>query len=191
MNRTLIPILIFALLAATACKTPQPAESRISSATPQGEVITGETPQPLGKTRLDPAQGFSFNITIDGPDSGYEVYEWALREGQVAYYSPASNTGEIALHMEKDNGRLYLGMNFEGNKPQQHVFGEQGSLPAMKVSVGNGQGEFVGRVTSGYLSIDLYDTNRGIIMGTFLVKADLNRATHELSGSFMMPLRVR
>ena len=191
MTRTLIPILVLALFAGTACKTTQPAESRISSASPQGEVITGETHEPLHKTALNPAQSFSFHVTIDGPGSGYEVYEWTLREGQVAHYSSASNANEIALYMEKDNGRLYLGMNFEGNANRQHTFGEMGSLPAMKVSVTNVQGEFVGRVSSGYLSIDLYDTNRGIIMGTFLVQADLNRATHELSGSFMMPLQVR
>jgi hypothetical protein len=190
MNRSLIFSLTMALLTGTSCKTALTTEPRIVSAMPQGEVVTSDTPEPLGKTAVDPAKGYSFNVTINGA-SGLDSYQWTLREGQYAYYSPASNTNEIAIHMENDNARLYLGMNFEGKEKRQHNFGEPGSLPAMKVSVTNNQGEFSGRVTSGYLSIDLYDEKRGIIMGSFLLKAALNREDHELSGSFMMPLQIR
>lgn len=191
MNRVLLFSLFSLLLLGIACKTTQTTGPKVSNALPDGEVIAPQTPESLGKTTLNPANGYMVQVTVDGPGSGYEQFEQQLREGQFAYYSQAQNMNEIVLNLENDNARLYLGMNFEGKEKRQHLFGERGTLPAMKISLTNAKGNFEGRVTSGYLTIEHYDEKQGVIMGGFLIKADLNRQLHELSGSFMMPLQVR
>lgn len=194
MKLILIPILTGLLLTISACKTPKATETRTqvteAVATPKGEVILGEEGKEfIGQSAIDPRKGYFVSLMVSGPTVGSEIFESQLQEGQAVFYDPATGINEMVLNMEQENARLYLGLNFEGNKKGNYPFAEGGRMPTMKLSVTTRQGEVNGRVEAGLLSLDSYEEKAGFIIGKIQAQVNLSGQRHQVSGSFMLPLQ--
>lgn len=196
MKLILISILAGLLLTISACKTPKTTETRPqvteAVAPPKGEVILGEEGKAfIGQSAIDPRKGYFVSLMVSGPTVGSEIFESQLQEGQAVFYDPATRINEMVLNMEQENARLYLGLNFEGNKKGNYPFAEGGRMPTLKLSVTTRQGEASGRVEAGLLSLDSYEEKAGFIIGKIQAQVNLSGQRHQISGSFMLPLQSR
>lgn len=196
MKLILIPILAGLLFTISACKTPKATETspQVTEAVapPKGEVVLGEEGKEfIGQSAIDPRKGYFVSLMVAGPTVGSETFESALQEGQAIFYNPATGVNEMVLNMEQENARLYLGLNFEGNKKGNYPFAEGGRMPTMKLSITTRDGEASGRVEAGLLSIDNYEERSGFIIGKIQARVNLSGQMHQVSGSFMLPLQSR